>query len=129
MVGFQGVRTCEYPGYIEALAHRHAIAAAWAALFAEHDVVLGPVTTQPIHAVGFDLGGPDNADALWHSHRLLVTVNLLGLPALAVPAGLDDLGRPLGVQLIGDRYAEAACLRAGEMVEATLGSLTPIDPS
>jgi amidase len=116
-------------GYVEGLARRHAIAAAWAELFADHDVVLGPVGTQPIHAVGFDLGGAENADALWHSHRLVVTVNLLGLPALAVPAGLDDSGLPQGVQIIGDRYAEASCLHAGLLVERVLGSATPIDPS
>jgi amidase len=116
-------------GYIEGLARRHAIAAAWSGLFADHDVVLGPVGTQPIHPVGFDLGGADNADALWHSHRLVVTVNLLGLPALAVPVGLDGSGLPQGVQIIGDRYAEAGCLHAGVLVERVLGSVTPIDPS
>jgi amidase len=115
-------------GYIEGLARRHAIAAAWSGFFADHDVLLGPVGTQPIHPVGFDLGGPDNADALWHSHRLVVTINLLGLPALAVPVGLDDGQRPQGVQLIGTRFDEAACLRADALVEGALGSVTPIDP-
>jgi amidase len=115
-------------GYIEGLARRHEIAAAWSGFFADHDVVLGPVGTQPIHAVGFDLGGPENADALWHSHRLLVAVNLLGLPALAVPVGVDDSGLPQGVQIIGDRFGEAGCLRAGVLVERVLGSVTPVDP-
>ena len=94
-----------------------------------YDLVLGPVATQPVHAVGFDLGGPDNADALWHSHRLVVTVNLLGLPALVVPAGLDDSRLPQGVQLIADRFRESTCLQAGLLVEQALGSLTPIDPA
>jgi amidase len=115
-------------GYIEGLARRHDIAAAWSGFFADHDALLGPVGTQPIHPVGFDLGGPDDADALWHSHRLLVSVNLLGLPALALPVGLDDAQLPQGVQLIGDRFGESDCLRAGQLVQSALGSITPMDP-
>jgi len=115
-------------GYIAGLARRHAIAAEWSAFFAGYDVVLGPVATQPVHPVGFDLGGPENADALWHEHRLVVTVNLLGLPALVVPSGLDATGLPQGVQLIADRFGEGAALRAGQLIEDALGTLTPIDP-
>jgi len=122
------VARLDLAGYVDALARRHAIAAAWSGFFAAHDLVLGPVATQPIHAVGFDLGGADNADALWHSHRLVVAVNLLGLPALAVPVGLDDAQLPQGVQLIADRFRESSCLHAGLLVEQALGSVTPIDP-
>lgn len=122
------VARLDLSGYIDGLAGRHAIAAAWSEFHAGYDLVLGPVATQPIHAVGFDLGGPDNADALWHSHRLVVTVNLLGLPALVVPVGLDDSHLPQGVQLIADRFRESSCLHAGLLVERALGPITPIDP-
>ena len=79
-------------------------------------------------SVGFDLGGPDHTDTLWHAHRLVVAVNLLGLPALAVPAGVDGDGLPVGVQLIAGRYRESLCLEAGELIEEALGSITPMDP-
>lgn len=123
------VTRLDLAGFVDGLATRHAIAAAWSDFFAGHDLVLGPVATQPIHAVGFDLGGPDNADALWLSHRLVVTVNLLGLPTLAVPVGLDESHLPQGVQLIADRFRESTCLHAGLLVERALGSITPIDPT
>lgn len=123
------VARLDLAGYVEGLARRHAIAAAWSGFFAGYDLVLGPVATQPIHAVGFDLGGADNADTLWHSHRLVVSVNLLGLPALVVPVGLDDSHLPQGVQLIADRFRESTCLHAGLLVEQALGSITPIDPT
>jgi len=123
------VARLDLAGYVDGLARRHAIAAAWSDFYADHDLVLGPVATQPIHTVGFDLGGADNADALWHSHRLVVSVNLLGLPALVVPVGLDDSHLPQGVQLIADRFRESTCLHAGLLVERGLGSITPIDPS
>jgi amidase len=51
---------------------------------------------------------------------------LLGLPAVAVPAGLAK-GVPLGVQVIGARYREDLCLDAAEAIEAQCGLETPID--
>jgi amidase len=61
------------------------------------------------------------------AQRLLVAVNLLGLPAVAVPVG-HTAGIPLGVQVIGSRYREDLCLDAAEVIEARHGLPTPIDP-
>lgn len=127
---FEHVPVLDLAGYAAGIARRHAIASAWSVFFGRFDLVVGPVATEPVHAVGFDLEGPQAADALWHSHRLVVTVNLLGLPALAVPAGLDAEDRlPRGVQLIADRYHESVCLHGGQIVEQALGTVTPITPS
>jgi amidase len=115
-------------GYVAGLARRHAIATDWSHFLDQYDVVLGPVSTQPVHSVDFDLGGPDNTDVLWHSHRLVLTVNFLGLPALAVPTGTDDRELPQSVQLIAGRYRESTCLHAGQLIEEAFGSLTPINP-
>ncbi|WP_322750946.1 MULTISPECIES: amidase, partial [unclassified Frankia] len=122
------VPVLDLAGYVGGLGRRHAIAADWSLFFADHDLVLGPIGTQPMHHVGFDLGGADNADALWLAHRLVLTINLLGLPTLAVPVGQDGNGLPQGVQLVGDRYHESACLRAGRLIEQALGTITPINP-
>ena len=46
-----------------------------------------------------------------------VTVNLAGLPAIAVPAGLTADGLPLGLQIIGKAFDEATVLRAGRAIE------------
>ncbi len=124
----QHVPVLDLAGYVGGLSRRHAIAAAWSRFFDEHDVVLGPVGARRIHTVSFDLGGPDNTDTLWHSHRLVLTVNLLGLPALALPVGRDDRGIPLGVQLIGNRYHESVLFEAGRLLEQVVGTLTPIGP-
>jgi amidase len=122
------VPTLDLAGYIAGLARRHTIATAWSHFHDRYDLVLGPVSTQQAHGVDFDLGGPDNTDTLWHSHRLVIAVNLLGLPTLVVPTGTDDHGRPHAVQLIGGRYHESSCLHAGLLIEQALGRLTPIDP-
>ena len=38
------------------------------------------------------------------------TWNVLGYPAAALPAGFDDIGLPIGVQLIGPAHSEAMLL-------------------
>jgi amidase len=58
--------------------------------------------------------------------RPVEPANLLGLPAAAVPAGMAA-GLPAGVQIMGERFQDLACLEAAEAVEAVLGLMTPVD--
>lgn len=113
--------------YGGAWAQRAVIAGAWEKFQAEYPIVLGPVSTRRMPEIGYDLSGPDATTDLWRSHRLLVTVNFLGLPSVAVPTGLDELGLPTGVQLIGPRNGDHVSLAAARDVEAALGTLTPVD--
>jgi amidase len=103
------------------------IAAAWERFQEEHPIVLGPVSARRMPLIGFDLSGPAATTELWRDHRLLVAVNFLGLPAVALPTGLDDDGLPTGVQLIGPRNGDHVALAAARDVEAAMGTLTPID--
>ncbi|WP_030437630.1 amidase [Actinoplanes subtropicus] len=116
-------------GFLDALGRRHAIASAWSQFTAETHAILGPVSTRLTPRLPFDLAGPANADQLWLAHRLLVAVNLLGLPALSVPAGPTPDGQPCGVQIVAGRYHEALCLHLGAIVERAGGSPTPIEPA
>ena len=50
-----------------------------------------------------------------------VTVNLAGLPAISVPAGLDRQGLPLGLQLIGRPWEEADLLNDAQVLERAAG--------
>ncbi|MEI3847772.1 MULTISPECIES: amidase [unclassified Microbacterium] len=114
----------EYGG---AWARRAVIAAAWEKFQSQHPIVLGPVSARRMPEVGFDLSGPAATTELWRDHRLLVAVNFLGLPSVAVPTGLDDDGLPTGVQLIGPRNGDHVALAAARAVEAALGTVTPVD--
>lgn len=49
--------------------------------------------------------------------RYTIPANEAGLPALALPAGLDARGQPVGVQLYGRWRGEAALLQAGQAVQ------------
>jgi len=107
--------------YAAAWARRLVIEASWRRLQAENPVILGPVGTDGIPPVDFDLGGPAQATAAWRMFRLVVVVNFLGLPAVAVPTGLGADGLPTGVQLIGPMHGESAALAAARDVEARVG--------
>ncbi|MEU4422000.1 amidase [Actinoplanes sp. NPDC024001] len=114
--------------YQNAWAERFVHAAAWREFHSRYPVLLGPVTTQPMPLIGYDLSGPAAATELWRAHRLLVTANFLGLPAVAVPTGLSGR-RPLGVQVIARQHADHVALAAARDIEAAFPALTPLDPA
>jgi amidase len=121
------VPPADLAGYMGALSARNTHARNWSQFFSEYDLVLGPVCTMQPFELGFDLASGENTLQMAAALGLVVTCNLLGLPAAVVPVGVAN-GLPQGVQLIGARYQEAACLDAAEAIEATLGVVTPIDP-
>ncbi|MGW0523815.1 amidase [Crossiella sp. NPDC003009] len=105
---------------------RAAIARAWHTWMQQAPLILAPVCTRPAFETGADL------DPRWQAGwpdciRISVTVNLLGLPAVTVPVGVED-GLPQAVQIIGPRFREDLCLDAAAAIEASTGPLTPIDP-
>lgn len=114
-------------GYVEGLVARQGVARAWTQFQAERPLILGAVSTRSPFPVGRDLEGPAALAEMLESMRLVVAVNLLGLPAAVVPTGVTG-GLPQGVQLIGPRYREDLCLDAAQAIEDRLGILTPIDP-
>jgi aspartyl-tRNA(Asn)/glutamyl-tRNA(Gln) amidotransferase subunit A len=58
-----------------------------------------------------------------------VTVNMAGLPGIAVPAGLDPKGLPLGLQLIGRPFEEETLFKTAHVIEqAALVVRLPLRP-
>ena len=78
------------------------------------DVLLTPATPGPAFAIGEKSNDPIS---MYLNDVFTVTVNLAGLPGLAVPAGLTGDGLPLGLQIIGKAFDEATVLRAGRSIE------------
>ena len=61
-----------------------------------------------------------NGRAMDTYHRWMEVViagTLAGVPALSLPAGFDERGRPMGIQLIGPMGADQAVLEAGMSYE------------
>jgi aspartyl-tRNA(Asn)/glutamyl-tRNA(Gln) amidotransferase subunit A len=54
-----------------------------------------------------------------------VTVNMAGLPGIAVPAGVDAQGLPLAVQLIGRPFDEGTLFSLAAVIEQAAGQFSP----
>jgi aspartyl-tRNA(Asn)/glutamyl-tRNA(Gln) amidotransferase subunit A len=90
--------------YLEALAARERLFEAFDRLFDRIDVLIVPVTSTSPPLIKSK--SPD-VEA-WNACGAYTTpFNLLGVPACAVRAGFDELGLPVGVQIVG-RYATDA---------------------
>ena len=90
------------------------------AVFADGvDAILTPATP----SAAFGLGEMANADPIqmYLNDVFTVTVNLAGLPGIAVPVGLDASGLPLGLQLIGRPWEEGALLNHAYVLEQAAG--------
>lgn len=111
--------------YLQATADRHAIVRDWHRFLAEYPLVLGPVSTEPPgDHDGAELDREQNL-RLALARRLCTVSSLVGVPAVAVPTGLDD-GVPMGVQILGRPFREDLCLAAAAAVENAVGVLTPV---
>jgi aspartyl-tRNA(Asn)/glutamyl-tRNA(Gln) amidotransferase subunit A len=85
-----------------------------AAAFAEFDLLALPaasITAPPI-SDGEAASGILDAVALHGLCRTMMLGNLTGLPCGVAPVGADDHGLPVGVQLMGDAWDEAAVIAA-----------------
>jgi len=83
------------------------------------DAILTPATP----SAAFGLGEMADADpvAMYLNDVFTVTVNLAGLPGIAVPTGLDGRGLPLGLQLIGRPWEEGDLLNHAYVLERAAG--------
>jgi aspartyl-tRNA(Asn)/glutamyl-tRNA(Gln) amidotransferase subunit A len=74
-------------------------------------------------SAAFGIGEKSEADPveMYLNDVFTVTVNMAGLPGIAVPAGLDGQGLPLGLQLIGRPFDEATLFSAAHVIEQAAG--------
>ncbi len=81
------------------------------------DVVLTPATPSPAFAPG-EISDPVQ---MYLNDIFTVTVNMAGLPGIAVPAGSSKEGLPLGLQLIGKAFDEETLFRTAAAIEQVAG--------
>ena len=85
--------------------------------------MLTPATPSAAFGVGEKAGG--DPVEMYLNDVFTVTVNMAGLPGIAVPAGLDAQGLPLGLQLIGRPFDEETLFSLGAVIEQTAGKFAP----
>ena len=81
--------------------------------------MLTPATPSASFGIG-EKGGGDPVE-MYLNDIFTVTVNMAGLPGIAVPAGSDAQGLPLGLQLIGRPFDEETLFSLGEVIEQAAG--------
>lgn len=75
-----------------------------------------PATAPRIGELTSNIAGQEE-DVRLAATRLVRGVNVLGLPAVALPCGLDRRGLPIGAQIIGRAFDEALILRVAAALE------------
>lgn len=77
-------------------------------VFADYDVIMGPTAPTVAFGIGENI---DDPITMYMSDILTIPVNLAGLPGMSIPAGFSE-GLPVGMQLIGKRFAENTLYKA-----------------
>jgi amidase len=115
-------------GWLTLLGRRDALALALDALLDEFDAFLTPAVitsafahVPPRSPIPVD-GVPVESRFIDH---YLYPFNMLGHPAVVVPAGTDGDGLPVGVQLVGKRWKDERLLAVAEAVSGLLGGFRP----
>jgi len=106
--------------YVRAQKIRTLIKRDFEAAYAEGvDAILTPATP----SAAFGIGEKASADPveMYLNDVFTVTVNMAGLPGIAVPAGLDSQGLPLGLQLIGRPFDEETLFAVAQTIEDAAG--------
>ena len=86
--------------------------------FKKVDAILTPSTPSSAFEIGEKTNDPVS---MYLNDIFTVPVNLAGLPALSLPAGVDQKGYPLGLQLIGKALDEQKILNIGYAFEKNCG--------
>jgi aspartyl-tRNA(Asn)/glutamyl-tRNA(Gln) amidotransferase subunit A len=105
--------------YLQAQKIRRLIAQDFADAFTQCDVIMGP--TSP--STAFNLGEKsDDPVRMYLSDIYTIAVNLAGLPGMSIPAGFGSNALPVGLQIIGNYFAEAQMLNVAHQYQQATDS-------
>lgn len=79
------------------------------------DVIAGPTSPFPPFGIGDKIGNPLE---MYLADVFTVPASIVGMPAVSVPAGFDNLGLPVGIHLISNFFEEGRLLGIARHVQA-----------
>lgn len=108
--------------YMDGIGEILAMRRRWAQFLESTPVLIGPNSGELAFEHGFDVKGADATRHQIAAQALMVTINLLGLPAVAVPTGKVNVpdapkGLPVGVQVISHRFGDELALQVAEDIQ------------
>lgn len=119
MLGTYALSSGYYDAYYKkAQQVRTIIRNAFSEAFEKYDVILTPTSPITSFKIGERVADPMQ---MYLADICTVSVNIAGLPAISLPCGLDRNGLPVGLQLIGNSFAEKTILRAAYAYEQSAG--------
>ena len=100
--------------YIRAQKLRRLIAQDFTEAFKRCDVIMGPTSPSTAFKIGEKAGDPVQ---MYLSDIYTIAVNLAGLPGMSIPCGFDSGGLPVGLQIIGNYFAESRMLNVAHQYQ------------
>jgi len=107
--------------YVDALHQRAGYTRVWAEFFEQYDLLVTPAMQLTAFPVGLQTPEQIQGEPVdpffddWCT--ICLPANLTGMPATVVPAGFGAGGRPVGLQIIGPRWADALTLQVANAFE------------
>lgn len=86
--------------------------------FKKYDVLISPTSISTAFKIGEKAGDPLK---MYMSDMCTCPVNLAGIPAISIPAGMSSDGLPVGLQIIADTLREDNIFRAAYALEQAIG--------
>lgn len=93
--------------------------------FDRYDLLLTPSLPLTAFPAGQEVPTPTSAEGWVDWTPFSYPFNLTQQPAISVPCGLSTDGLPMGLQIVGAKYADALVLRAARAVEAAYPFVAP----
>ena len=97
----------------------------WQSFFRHYDVIVSPAVTlspRPWTELFPAVIDGETTRTYFHWLALAYAVTIVGHPAISIPVGLDDLGMPFGLQIVGPRGGDAKVLAVAAALEEALAS-------
>ncbi len=101
--------------YGQAQKARALIRKGYEGFFSKVDLILQPTSPTTAFQIGEKSKDPIQ---MYKADILTTSVNLAGVPALSIPAGLDEKGLPIGMQITANHFCEGAILSLARELEA-----------